>query len=380
VLFWDARSQRQRIESGLNARIDEVLTRGEFIMGPEVSELEEALSAVCSAQHVVSCASGSDALLLALIGSGIGPGDAVFVPTFTYVATAGAVVRAGATPVFVDVEAGGFCIGKESLTAAITRLEAEDTEHKPRPAAVIAVDLFGVPCDYSGLLEITEPRGLRLFADAAQSLGGARDGETVGSLASLTATSFFPTKPLGCYGDGGAVLSEDAEIAERMRQLRMHGRHEGAFRSLGWNSRLDTLQAAVLLEKLSIFDEERERRRDIARFYSDRLSGLVDVPRREAGVESAWAQYTVGLPGPSSEFPARRSEVVRRLKEQGVVSRIYYEHPVHRQPAFSKWSTIPGTLRVAEELSNRVLSLPLHPYLSAGEQTLVVQALEKALA
>jgi dTDP-4-amino-4,6-dideoxygalactose transaminase len=380
VLFWDANRQRHRVEAGLKTRLEGVLTRGEFILGPEVSELEDKLGVICSAPHVVTCASGSDALLLALLGSGIGPGDAVFVPTFTFVATAGAVVRTGAQPVFVDVEAGSFCIGKESLTSAMACLEAEDPERRLRPAAVVAVDLFGVPCDYSALLEITEPRRMRLIADAAQSLGASRNGETVGSLASVTATSFFPTKPLGCYGDGGAALCADAGVAAKMRELRNHGRREGSVTSLGWNSRLDTLQAAVLLEKLGIFDEERERRGSIANFYGETLSELVDVPRHEAGVENAWAQYTIVLRGPSWQFPQRRNDVVQRLKEQGVVSRIYYEHPVHRQPAFSKWSPARGSLKLAEELSDRVISLPIHPYLSQAEQSLVVRALEKALA
>lgn len=382
MLFWDQPSQVSLIETRLQARFQRVFAHGAFIMGSEVQELEQELSRLSGAPHVVSCASGSDALWLALQAHGIGPGDAVFVPTFSFVASAGAVVRAGATPVFVDCERGSFCIGSESLASAIDSFvhrPTSDSRGSLRPAAVIGVDLFGMPCNYPALQAVADRYAMLVISDAAQSLGATRGGRSVGSLTGCSATSFFPTKPLGCFGDGGAIFCEDVEISTKLMALRNHGRRDGWVSDLGCNSRLDTLQAAVLLEKLTIFDEERRRRTEIASFYSESLIGLVDLPSVETGTTSAWSQFPVVLKGPAKEFPSLRDRVLGSLAQAGVPTRIYYERPIHREPAYERWLSSSDELCRAEELSDRVLSLPIHPYLSETELTHVVETMKKAV-
>jgi dTDP-4-amino-4,6-dideoxygalactose transaminase len=369
MAFIDLQAQRRRLGARLDQAMARVMDHGSFIMGPEVAELERRLAAHCGARHAVSCANGTDAILLALRALGIGPGDAVFVPTFTFAATAEAVVLAGATPVFVDVRDACATIDPASLEAAIGQARAS----KLRIAAVIAVDLFGYPADYPALEDIARASGMLLIADAAQSFGGALGSRRIGTMGDIVTTSFYPAKPLGCYGDGGAVFTADDAVADRIRTLRLHGRapHAPEYNAIGLNSRLDTIQAAILIEKLAVFNEEIAARQRVADRYEAGLSDLMWVPRLEPGVTSVWAQYTVRVPD--------RQRVVTRLAAAGIPTAIYYAPALHRHPAYRSFPIAPGGTPVADHLSEVVLSLPMHAYLSAEDQDRVVTALRAAV-
>ncbi|HWC12703.1 MAG TPA: DegT/DnrJ/EryC1/StrS family aminotransferase [Acidimicrobiales bacterium] len=365
----DLGAQRRRLDGGIDRAIRRVLEHGRFVLGPEVGELEERLGQLSGAGHVVTCASGSDAILLVLLAWGAGPGDAVFVPTFTFAATAEMVALVGATPFFVDVSAEDFNMAAASLSEAVE--VAADSGLRPR--GVVPVDLFGQPAAYEAIEPLAAENGLWVLGDAAQSFG-ARFGERrVGTFGQATATSFFPSKPLGCYGDGGAVFTDDPELAEVLRSLREHGRgptrHD--YVRVGINGRLDTIQAAVLLEKLSVFGEEVEARQRVAERYASGLSALVGVPRTRAGATSVWAQYTVQA--------EQRDRVRAVLEAEGVSSAVYYPVPLHLQPAYSHAPRAPGGLAVSESLAARVLSLPIHPYLSEGDQDRVLSAVALAV-
>lgn len=352
----DLAAQRARLGGRIEAAIARVLEHGAFIMGPEVMALEEELSAYCGAQHVVTCANGTDALVLVMMAENIGPGDAVFVPSFTFVATAEAVALRGATPVFVDVEAETFNISVASLESAVK--VAVDAGLQPR--GVIAVDLFGLPADYDSLRAICIKYGLLLVADAAQSFGASYNNRRVGTLADYTTTSFFPSKPLGCYGDGGAVLVDDPASAGRLRSLRVHGKGVGKYDNIcvGLNSRLDTIQASVLREKLTVLDEEIDRRNQIADAYRESLSESLGKPQTMINRRSAWAQFTVI--SPTIEV---RQLLTERLATHGVEFGIYYPKPLHLQSGYRTFPTAPdGTLQ-SVQLSQTVLSIPIHPYL-----------------
>ena len=292
----DLAAQRRRLGADIEVAMAAVLEHGQFILGPEVAQLEEALARRCGVAHAVGCSSGTDALLLALLAWGVGPGQAVFVPTFSFVATAEVVAFLGATPVFVDIEAATFNLDPTGLAAAVGSARNLGL----RPAGVIAVDLFGQPADYTAIRAVAADEGMWVLADAAQSLGATSDGRSVGSLADATATSFFPAKPLGCYGDGGAVFTDDARLADQLRSLRVHGKGEDKYDNvrIGTNSRLDTLQAAVLLAKLPFFDDELDRRQRVADRYAEGLAGVVGTPTVVPGATSAWANYTVTAPRP----------------------------------------------------------------------------------
>lgn len=362
-------AQRRRLGPGLEAAILGVIDRGAYILGPEVRELEEQLAARAGVAHAITCANGTDALQLALMALGVGPGDGVFVPTFTFAATAEAVALVGAEPIFVDVEPGTFNIDPDDLAVA-----AEEYRGDARPAAVIGVDLFGVPADYPRLRRYTAGTGLHLIADAAQSFGAASGGVAVGGMADITTTSFFPAKPLGCYGDGGATLTESDELQSALRSLRVHGMGADKYDNvrIGMNSRLDTLQAAVLLEKLRVFDDETRARQEIADQYSRQLPDSVTVPVPAPDVRSTWAQYTVQLDD--------RKAVAARLRDDGVQTAVYYPVPLHRAMAYAGY---PGSKRrfpVAETLAARVLTLPVHPYLTGEERATVVRSLAAAVA
>lgn len=363
----DLEAQRRAIGTVMDARIRRVLDHGKFIMGPEVQELEEALAERVGVAHVVTCGNGTDALQLVLMAWGIGPGDAVFVPSFTFTATAEVVSLLGATPVFCDVHENTFNMDVASLEGAIDAVVAAGTL---TPKAIIPVDLFGLPADYSAIQRVAHRYGLRVLADAAQSFGATLSDRPVGSLAEATATSFFPAKPLGCYGDGGAVFTDDAELAATMRSLRVHGKGTDKYDTvrIGINSRLDTLQAAVLLAKLTVFDAELEARQRVAERYANALGdfGQVALPPQNP---SAWAQYTIRLQGPA--LP--RSTFMSRLSNAGVPTAIYYPRALHEQPAFLD-PTVPSgpTLAISSRLSEMVLSLPMHPYLSELAQAEVV--------
>lgn len=368
IPFIDLSAQRERIRSRLDARIASVLDEGAYIMGPEIAELEEKLSAFGGMQQTLSCASGTDALALPLMAWGIGPGDAVFCPSFTFAATAEVVAWFGATPVFVDVLPDTFNIDPAHLSAAIRDVKAEG---RLTPRAVIAVDLFGQIADYPALRAICDEHGLKLMSDAAQGFGSTWNGDMASRWADAVATSFYPAKPLGCYGDGGAVQTNDAELADIMRSLRVHG-SSGSDRydniRVGLNARMDTLQAAILLEKLAIFPEEIEARDRIARRYGERLAGMLTPQALPESVVSTWAQYTVRLP------EGWRDGFMTEMKARGVPTVIYYARPLHRQTAYSHYPVAGGGLPVTDRLSQEVVSLPMHAYLDEPTQDRIVEA------
>ncbi len=369
IPFIDLQAQQRRIKPQLEAAIARVLEHGAYILGPEVAELERQLAGYCGAQHALACASGTDALLLALMAEGIRPGDAVFMPSFTFVSTAEVVALLGATPVFVDIGEEDFLIDRTDLERAIEASRRAGL----RPKAVIPVDLFGLPVDYAAVAPIAEQHGLFVLADAAQSFGGARAGKRVGSLAPVTATSFFPAKPLGCYGDGGALFTDHADTVAIWRSLRVHGQGKDKYDNvrIGINGRLDTLQAAILIEKLKVFPDEIEARQRVAKRYNEGLSDLIRTPAIRAGVLSAWAQYTLRV--------VNREAVAAALKRRDVPTAVYYPVPLHRQTAYREYPTSPGGLPVSERLAREVLSLPMHPYLDAATQDYIVQSVRDAV-
>ena len=369
IPFIDLQAQRRRLGKKIDIAIAGVLEHGAFIMGPEVKELEARLAEYCGARHAISCASGTDALLMPLMAWGVGPGDAVFCPAFTFVATAEVVSLSGATPVFVDVLADDFNMDPDSLEAAI----AACGEWGLKPKAVIPVDLFGQPADYDRILPMAEKHGLRVLADAAQGFGATLNGARTGNLGDATATSFFPAKPLGCYGDGGAVFTDDDDVAEAMRSVRVHGQGSHKYENvrIGINGRLDTLQAAVLLEKLAIFDEEIEARQRVAERYNAALQDVARVPQLMPGRTSSWAQYTLAVDG--------RDQVARALGEAGIPTAIYYPIPLSRQKGYQDCPTVPGGIPVSDALSGEVLSLPMHPYLEESTQDRIIASLRQAL-
>ncbi len=372
IPFIDLAAQRKRLGPAIDAAVARVMTHCQFIMGPEVRELESKLAEFCGARHAISCASGTDALVLVLMAKGIGAGDAVFCPAFTYCATAEAVALVGATPVFVDVDAETFNIDASSLARAV----ATARKLGLKPKAVIPVDLFGLPADHDGLKKVADAEKLFVLDDAAQAFGASYKGKRLGKFGLATATSFFPAKPLGCYGDGGAVFTDDDALAAIVKSLRVHG--EGADRydnvRIGMTGRLDTIQAAVLLEKLKIFPEEIEARQRIAARYAAALSDIAIVPRAPAGYASVWAQYTIRL------APGRRGPLAEALKAEGIPTAIYYAKPLHRQTAYKAYPVAEGGLPVTERLADEVISLPMHAYLDEPTQDRIVDAVRRALA
>jgi dTDP-4-amino-4,6-dideoxygalactose transaminase len=364
----DFAAQRARLGGAIERGIARVVEHGRFVMGPEVGELEDRLAAYCGAGHAVTCSSGTDALFLALLAWGVGPGDAVFVPAFTFAASAEVVALAGATPVLVDIDPCSYTLDAASLEAAVA------TDLGLRPAGVIAVDLFGQPADYRAIGAIAGRHGMWVLADAAQSFGSTLDGRGAGTYGHAAATSFFPTKPLGCYGDGGAVFTADAGLADRVRSLRAHGQGEHPYDHprIGITGRLDTIQAAVLLAKLDVLAEELGARRRLADRYSAELAGVATVPLVGTRATSAWAQYTVQVD--------HRDEVAAHMAGAGVPTAVYYPRPLHHQPAYAGFPTAPGGLPAAEAVARRVLSLPVHPYLTEEAQARVIEALRTAVA
>lgn len=370
IPFVDLHQQYARLKPLIDARIQAVLDHGMYIMGPEVGELEAKLAELARIKHCIAVSSGTDALLIALMSEGVGRGDAVFLPAFTFTATAEAVLNAGATPVFVDVDSSSFNMDPDDLER---RIAATRTVGRLRPRAVIPVDLFGRPADYGRINAIAEEADLFVLADAAQSFGGRLGERPVGSLAHVTATSFFPAKPLGCYGDGGAILTDDDELADIMRSIRLHGqgRQKYEVARVGVNGRLDTLQAAILLAKLTVFAEELERRDEVARRYSAQLPDAVTTPPLAAGRVSAWAHYTIQV--------TNREALLTDLKAAGIPTAIYYPHPMHLQAAYVARGDGPGSMPVSEALCARVLSLPMHPYLALEDIDDICDAVSSAV-
>jgi dTDP-4-amino-4,6-dideoxygalactose transaminase len=364
IPFIDLEAQQARIRDQLDVALDRVLAHGQYIMGPEVGDLEAALSAFCGAPHTVACASGTDALALALMAFGVRRGDAILIPTFTFAATAEVVPLLGAVPVFVDVHADSFNLDPESLEAGTSAARRAGL----RPVGIIAVDLFGQPADYDAIHQVAEAHGLWVVADAAQSFGASWRDRKVGTLAKLTTTSFFPAKPLGCYGDGGAVFTDDPQLAAVIRSLRVHGQGEDKYDNvrIGMNARLDTVQAAILLAKLEIFADEIEARQRAAARYEALLAGVVATPCLREGASSTWAQYTVRSPD--------RDGLRKRLATSGIPTAVYYSRPLHRQTAYRDFPTAAGGCPIAERIATEVLSLPMHAYLDAATQEKIAVA------
>ncbi len=360
IPFLDLKAQQARIAGPLRRRLDAVLAHCQFIMGPEVGELEARLAEFCGAKHCIGVSNGTDALQIAMMAEKIGPGDAVFLPAFTYTATAEVPLVLGATPVFVDVDPRTFQIDPDHLAARIAAVRAAGSL---TPRMLIGVDLFGQPADWPALAAIATREGLSTLDDCAQSFGASLHGRRLGTAADVTSVSFFPSKPLGGYGDGGALFTEDDDRAALFRSLRSHG--EGTTRyevhRTGMNGRLDTLQAAVLLCKLEVFEEELRIRERIARTYDQRLGNAVTIPARVANSESAWAIYAILLPD-----SAARTRMQDGLKAAGVPSAIYYPKSLHQQPAYAQAHD--GTaLPVSEDLATRIMALPIHPDLSDAQ-------------
>lgn len=372
VAFIDIGAQRRRLGTKIDEAVARVLTHCQFINGPEVTQLEADLAAFCGAKHVVACASGTDALLMVLMAQGIGPGDAVICPSFTFCATGEVVALTGATPVFVDVDETTFNMSIASLKKGI----ATGRKLGLKVKAVIPVDLFGQPADHDAVAEIAKGEGLFVLDDAAQAFGATYKGKRLGTFGLATATSFFPAKPLGCFGDGGAIFTDDADLAERLRSVRVHGQGTEKYDNvrLGLTGRLDTIQAAILIEKLKIFEDEIEARNKVAGRYFDALHNIVTAPRVTDGNISVWAQYTIRLPrGGRDAFAAA-------LKAQGIPTAIYYPKSMHQQTAYKHYPTVEGGLPVSEKLSEDVISLPMHAYLDQAAQDRVIKAVRDALA
>jgi UDP-2-acetamido-2-deoxy-ribo-hexuluronate aminotransferase len=377
IPFIDLAAQQARIRPALDAAIARVLAHGAYVMGPEVRTFEAQLAAFCGARRALSCANGTDALALPLMAWEIGPGDAVFCPSFTFAATPEVIPWTGATPVFVDILPDTFNLDPDHLEAAIAAVQAEG---RLAPAAVIAVDLFGQPADYPRIAEVCRRHGLELIADSAQGFGGTLNGEHPIAWANVATTSFFPAKPLGGYGDGGAVLTRDDSLWERMDSLRVHGKAvagDGALNGhdpkylnarIGMNSRLDTLQAAILIEKLAIFEDEIAARQRVAARYAQGLAEVcLSVPTVIDGGVSTWAQYVIEH--------RNRDGLAAHLKAQGIPSAVYYPVPMHRQTPYAAFPQGPGGLPVSEAKAKTVLALPMHPYLTPETQDRIIDAI-----
>jgi dTDP-4-amino-4,6-dideoxygalactose transaminase len=370
--FIDLRAQFERLEPQIRRRIDQVLANGHFILGPEVAELEALLADYCGVPHAVGCANGTDALVLALRALDIGPGDAVMTTPFSFFATVEAIMLAGARPVFADIDPATFNLDPDRLAEAV---EAHDADRDGNLRAVITVDLFGLPADYDRIEPICADHDIALIEDAAQGFGGAVGDRRAGSFGKIATTSFFPAKPLGCYGDGGALFTSDAKVADRLRSLRVHGRGRDKYDNVevGYNSRLDTLQAAILIEKLAAFPAELDARQKIGRRYDEALRGVVEVPRVPESMTSSWAQYSV-----LADDRAHRDALMAALTAAEIPSVIYYARPLHLQPALASLSHSAGDFPVAEQICERIFSLPMGPYLAEGDQDRVIAALRAA--
>ncbi len=372
IPFIDVAAQRRRLGRTIDDAVARVLAHCQFVQGPEVRALEAELAAFCGARHAIGCASGTDALLLVLMAWQIGRGDAVICPSFTFHATAEMVALLGATPIIADVLPDTFNLDPASCERAVAT--AKRIGLKPR--AIIPVDLFGLPADHDAINSIAAVHGLLVLDDAAQAFGASYRGRKLGALTTATATSFFPAKPLGCYGDGGAVFTDDDALAARVKSLRLHG--EGTDRSeaarIGITGRLDTIQAAILIEKLKIFPDEIAARNAAAVRYSDGLADLAIVPRTGNQSTSVWAQYTLRLK------PGRRDVLAAALKDEGIPTAIYYTKPLHRQPAYRDFPVAEGGVPASEQLSHEVISLPMHAYLERPVQDRIIDAVRRALA
>lgn len=370
IPFIDLKSQFERLESAITEGINRVLLDGRFIMGPDVAELEKELASFSGVKYAITCSSGTDALLIALMARGIAPGDAVFTTPFTFIATAEAIALLGAKPVFVDIDEQTFNIDPEKLAEAILDIQKKG---QLRPAAVLPVDLFGLAADYEGIEPISKQSDLFILQDACQSFGGELNGRKNGSFGDIGATSFFPAKPLGCYGDGGALFTDDDSLAESIISIREHGMGIDKYNNvrIGLNGRFDTLQAAILRPKLTIFPDELEARERIAGLYAKKLGDAVITPKTPQGYKSSWAQYTI-----RSE---KRDKIRATLTENKIPSAVYYPKPLHLQKAFTYLEYSEGDFPVAEKMASEVLSLPMSPYLKESDMDKIVSLVKKGI-
>ena len=385
--FIDLKAQYNRIAGQVEDAVLEVMRSGAYILGPVVERLESRLADFAGTRHCVSCSSGTDALVMALMAKGVGPGDAVFTVPFTFMASAEAIATVGATPIFVDIEPGSFNMDPIALGRAIAALAAGENKDHPlphwtteklaglRPRGIIAVDLFGLPADYGRINAIAAAHDQFVIEDAAQSFGASAGNARAGALAEIGCTSFFPAKPLGCYGDGGAIFCNDAELDTILRSIRVHGQGSDKYENvrIGITGRLDAIQAAVLLTKLDIFEDEIAARQRVAARYHQRIaeSGLaVSVPTVADGVTSAWAQYTL-----LAKDSAARTDIRKKLNSQGVPTMIYYPKALHEQPAFAPLGYQRGDFPVSEAMADCVFSLPMHPYLEEAQIDMIVAAM-----
>lgn len=371
IPFIDIAAQRARLGARIDEAVARVLTHCRFINGPEVTEFEQQLAAFAGAKHAVACSSGTDALAMILMAWGITAGDAVFCPAFTFCATAEVVPWVGATPVFVDILEDTFNMDPASLEAAIAVAKQKGLT----PKVVVPVDLFGQPADMDAIEAIARTHGLKVLCDTAQGFGATWNGRRTGSFGDATATSFFPAKPLGCYGDGGAVLTDDDALLPILKSVREHGQGVDKYENvrLGMTGRLDTIQAAVLLEKLAIFEDEIAARQRIADRYNAALADVCTVPAVDPRATSVWAQYTIRLPH------GVRDDLAAALQKGGVPTAVYYRIPMHRQPAYAQYPAAGNGLPVCEKLAGEVISLPMHPYLDEAAQERVIAAVRRAL-
>ena len=373
IAFIDLAAQQSRIRPLLDTRLQQVMDRGDYIMGQEVGELEAALSARLDGVHAISCSSGTDALILGLLGLRVRPGDGIIVPSFTFAASAEAIAVLGAAPVFAEVEEASFNLDPDQLEDAL----AAGKKAGLNMVGIMAVGLFGQPANLPALSAFAEQHGLWLLDDAAQSFGASWNKKPVGQFGAVTATSFFPAKPLGCYGDGGAIFTTDDTIAEIARACRVHGQGRDKYENvhIGMTARLDTMQAAVLLAKLEIFDDELIKRQEVAERYHNLLEDLVRTPTLAPEASSSWAQYVIRLPHGTD-----RTALQSAMKEQGVPTAIYYPRPMHTQPVYQRYPVTLSGLARTEAMAGDVLALPMHPYLEKHAQMQVVNALETALS
>jgi len=385
IKFIDLAAQQKIIYSDIERRIRTVLSHGKYIMGPEVYELEQKLAEYTGVKHAVSCSSGTDALLMSLMAYGIGPGDAVFTTPFTFIATAEVITLLGATPVFVDIDSRTFNMDPAKLEIAIRAVKENDSNLYPlprffvpknielSPKGIISVDIFGLPADYEQINVIARDHKLFVIEDAAQSFGATYHGKKTGTLTDMAATSFFPAKPLGCYGDGGAILTDDDDLAATIKSIRLHGKGTEKYDNvrIGVNGRIDTLQAAILLEKLRIFPKEVKERNRVADRYSQGLKGLLEIPFTPEGMTSVWAQYSV--------LSDHKDTLQTVLKENGIPTAVYYPKPLHLQTAFSNLGYKKEDFPISERTSQRIFSLPMHPYLKNEQIDFIIQVIKTAL-
>lgn len=372
IPFIDLHAQRKYIGQSIEDAILKVTREGRYIMGPEITELENQLAEFCGAKHAISCSNGTDALALVLMAKGVKPGDAIFVPSFTFVATAEVVAWLGATPVFVDVQEDSFNMCPQSLTQALQDAQ----EQGLKPEGIIAVDLFGQPADYDTIIPIADKHNMWVMADAAQSFGSSIANKKAGTFGLATATSFFPAKPLGCYGDGGAIFTNNDDLAETIISMRVHGQGNDKYDNIriGMNGRLDTIQAAVLLEKLKVFPDELIARQNAADYYSEHLKGSLKTPQLPKGTTSAWAQYTLILPD-----NVDRNVLIQNCKDKGVPIMVYYPIPLGKQKAYKHYPSVSTGTPIADKLADTVISLPMHGYLATETQDYIINVVKESL-